>query len=700
MALSLTPDLLPPSLSRCDLRLGIDTGGTYTDAVLVNGADQVVASAKALTTHYDLAVGIGAALAQLPQSEPGRVGLVSLSTTLATNAVVEGRGAPVGLFLAGYSSVQAERAHLEQSVRNGHLLLLNGSHDATGSESAPLDLDTARKTVFEWHSKVSAIGISAIFGVRNPAHEIALREMVRVHTDLPVTCGHELASSLDAPRRAVTVAINASLIPFISKLIRSVQEILGTRGIGAPLMVVKGDGSLVRAEIALQRPVETVISGPAASVIGACHLSRSHTAIIADMGGTTTDIAIVTEGRPDISDQATLIGDWRPMVETIRVLSVGLGGDSEARFKGGQGLALGPRRVVPMSLLGHQYPGVLADLEAQFSAPPTPRSNRFALQLHVDQSQLAQMSPVEHEVWQRLAEGPLEMERLSQGNRQQAKAVATLVRKGIAIYSGFTPTDAAHVLQYTDHWSKDTAELAAKIWAKQMRQVYGWGTYQPGDAKAPSRLVHEMVIRRVMNNLVRACLSVEGADEHPMDLRRVSEILTNWLTAARSTKTKLFSVHFQQDRKLIAVGAPAHLYYPAVSGNLGLNLEIPAHADAANAVGAVVGSVIQREHMSITQPALGLFRAHDVQGPADFTLLKDAIQFAESTTAARAKTKAHSAGAGTIELVTERMQKSVKPDDLSDEVFFECRVTSTASGRPSVSRRPRDHPAAAPPQQN
>ena len=137
------------------------------------------------------------------------------------------------------------------------------------------------------------------------------------------------------------------------------------------------------------------------------------------------------------------------------------------------------------------------------------------------------------------------MEGLSQGNRQQAKAVATLVRKGIAIYSGFTPTDAAHVLQYTDHWSKDTAELAAKIWAKQMRQVYGWGTYQPGDAKAPSRLVHEMVIRRVMNNLVRACLSVEGADEHPMDLRRVSEILTNWLTAARNTKTKLFSVHFQ-----------------------------------------------------------------------------------------------------------------------------------------------------------
>jgi N-methylhydantoinase A/oxoprolinase/acetone carboxylase beta subunit len=697
---SLTRASLPPSLSRHDLRLGIDTGGTYTDAVLVNNADHVVAGVKALTTHSDLAVGIRAALARLPQSELDSVVLVSLSTTLATNAVVEGRGAPVGLILAGYSSAQAERAHIEQIVPDSYLLLLDGSHDATGSESAPLDLDTARTAVFKWNRKISAIGVSAIFGVRNPAHEIMLREMIRAHTNLPVTCGHELSSSLDAPRRAVTVAINASLIPFISKLIRSVQEILGNLRVDAPLMVVKGDGSLVRAEIALQRPVETVISGPAASVIGACHLSQSRTAIIADMGGTTTDIAIVTNGQPDISDQAALIGDWRPMVETIRVLSVGLGGDSEARFKGGRGLALGPRRVVPMSLLGHEYPTVLADLEAQLSAPPTLRSNRFALQLHVDQSQLTQMSKLEREVWQRLAEGPLEMETLSQENRQQAKAVAALVRKGIAIYSGFTPSDAAHVLQHADHWSKNSAELAAKIWAKQMRHVYGWGTFQPGDAQAPSRVVHDMVIRQIMNNLVSACLSVGGNDGRPTDLRRISEILTSWLTTERSVEPKLLSVHFQEDRKLIAVGAPAHLYYPVVSGNLGLNLEIPVHADVANAVGAVVASVTQREHMSITQPTLGLFRAHDDQGPADFTQLKDAIQFAESATATRARSNAHSAGAATIELVTKRMQTSVEPDDLSAEVFFECRVTSTASGRPSVSKSPAEDPPVMPPQEN
>ena len=150
MVQSLTPASLPPSLSRDDLRLGIDTGGTYTDAVLVNNADHVVAGVKALTTHSDLAVGIRAALARLPRSELDSVVLVSLSTTLATNAVVEGRGAPVGLILAGYSSTQVERAHIEEIVPDSHLLLLDGSHDATGSESTPLDLDTARAAVLGW----------------------------------------------------------------------------------------------------------------------------------------------------------------------------------------------------------------------------------------------------------------------------------------------------------------------------------------------------------------------------------------------------------------------------------------------------------------------------------------------------------------------------------------------------------------------
>ena len=177
---------------------------------------------------------------------------------------------------------------------------------------------------------------------------------MRSLTGKPVTCGHELASQLDAPRRALTVAFNASLIPYIDELIRAIKLILKERTIHAPLMMVKGDGSLISADTALARPVETILSGPAASVMGAAQLQPHRNAIIADMGGTTTDIAIVTDGKPIISAKATVIGDWRPMVDAVRVFSLGLGGDSEVRFQGGVGLAIGPRRVVPMSLLVHR----------------------------------------------------------------------------------------------------------------------------------------------------------------------------------------------------------------------------------------------------------------------------------------------------------------------------------------------------------
>ena len=448
------------------LRLGIDTGGTYTDAALVDAENQIVASGKSLTTHRQLETGISAVLEKLPPDLLSKVTLASLSTTLATNAVVEGRGTPVCLLLPGYSTSQIERAKLEDIVRGGACVTLKGGHDAGGREHCALDLDTASRTIEKHGNQVSAFGVSSIFSVRNPAHEIALRDLIHSLSDKPVTCGHELASSLGAPRRAVTVAFNASLISYIDRLIRTMQALLSDYGVTAPLMVVKGDGSLITAEIALTRPVETVLSGPAASVVGAAFLAQTENSIVADMGGTTTDVAIVTDGLPAFSADATVIGEWRPMIESTRVFSVGLGGDSEARFSGGEGLGIGPRRVVPMSLLAFDNDWVIESLKRQRDANPTPRSNRFFLPLFADSNQIAQLSPVENKVWERLAERPLELETLYRSAREQAQAAAVMVRKGMVIYSGFTPSDAAHVLGFSSHWSTEAAHLAAVIWAK------------------------------------------------------------------------------------------------------------------------------------------------------------------------------------------------------------------------------------------
>jgi N-methylhydantoinase A/oxoprolinase/acetone carboxylase beta subunit len=352
-----------------NLRLGIDTGGTYTDAVLVDDEQKIVAAAKCLTTRHDLTLGIQHALDQLPAASLQQVVLVALSTTLSTNAVVEGRGAPVGVLLSGYDDQQLARSGLLDIFDADLVVAVAGGHDATGAEAAALDVGRAGEAIRRLANKVSAFAISSLFGVRNPEHEIRLRELVSELCAKPVTCGHELVSDLDAPRRALTVALNARMVPIIHELIIAVQGIMRDCGIDAPLMMVKGDGSLINTDTALKHPVGTVLSGPAASVIGACALSGAGNAIIADMGGTTTDIAVITNGLPELGSDGVRIGDWKPMVEAVRVISIGLGGDSEVRFNGATGIQLGPRRVVPLSLLANQYPPAVAAVAAPGGQP-------------------------------------------------------------------------------------------------------------------------------------------------------------------------------------------------------------------------------------------------------------------------------------------------------------------------------------------
>ncbi len=317
------------------LFLGFDTGGTYTDAVIFDpGASQVLAAAKSLTTKHDLAIGLRKAMELVLPAANREISLVSLSTTLATNALVEGQGSPICLLLIGYDQGSLKRADLGRALGTDPVVFIAGGHNATGDEQTPLDREALEAAVREHGSKVASFAVSSFFSVRNPAHELAARELIREITGLPVTCGHELTSKLDAPRRALTTALNARLIPQLQHLIRAVEGLMREKGIAAPLMVVKGDGSLVSAEFALNRPVETILSGPAASVVGARHLSGEGDVLVSDMGGTTTDVALLRDGRPILDRNGATVGGWKTMVEAVAVHTFGLGGDSEIRREG------------------------------------------------------------------------------------------------------------------------------------------------------------------------------------------------------------------------------------------------------------------------------------------------------------------------------------------------------------------------------
>jgi len=475
--------------------------------------------------------------------------------------------------------------------------------------------------------------------------------------------------------------LNARMVPPIKELITSVQKILKRHAIDAPLMLVKGDGSLASLENAVEKPIGTVLSGPAASVIGACRLSGLDNAIVADMGGTTTDIAIVSNGQPELCDDGARIGDWQPMVEAVRVNSIGLGGDSELRFGGHKGLSVGPRRVVPTSLLAHLYPEVIPKLEAQLAGMANARSNRFVMRLENNQALLTQLSTVELEAWDLLSDKPVELDAIVQQDRSYARALAKLKRLGLAIYSGFTPTDAVHVLGINSHWSTPAAELSARIWMRQMRFLYGYGKWDSDDVEAACTQVYELVTATIRRLLIEVGLNEFDLAGKSGKASGIVDTITRMVVGSHQSQGRkaLFNLDFASDYPIVAVGAPAASYYRDVADSMFTGLRLPQHGDVANAFGAVMGSVIQRAQITVTQPQHGTFCLFHGDQPKVFDNLDAARQEAQLIVSEVAVQKALEAGA-IDPSVTLAFDDIHVQDEIDGELFLESTVIATAIG--------------------
>lgn len=658
-------------------QLGIDTGGTYTDAVIINEANEILAAHKSLTTAFDLSVGIGNAMDALPAKLLADIEMVALSTTLSTNSVVEGRGSPVAVLLPGFNQKQLDKSELLNIVPAERINLLRGGHDAMGNEYQPLDLDEIVKFIEQHKKSVSAFAVAAMFGSRNTTHELIVRDLIVKLTGKPVACGHELSSTLGAPRRALTTALNARMIPILQVLMESMKQVLENHSINAPLMIVKGDGSLINARTAELQPVATVLSGPAASVLGACALTGEDNALVVDIGGTTTDICVVRNGKADMCEDGARIGDWKPMVEAIRAYSIGLGGDSEIRFDGK--ISISTRRVIPVSLLAHQYPEVLTSLKRQMNALSNARHNRYALRLQHNQVLVDQLKQDETRAWNLLESGPLNIDALAEKDRTLTRAVARLERLGLAIYSGFTPSDATHVLGFSDHWNSEAAELAAQLWARQMRYLYGCGNWSLNDAKGPSKAVFDLVVQHICHRLIEA-----GLNQHGLLNEARSRNLANLLGDIISTSEKnssLFEMKFASGYPLVGVGGPATDFLPVVAEKLGMRLVSPKYGNTANAVGAVMASVVQTVSVTVTQPQHGEFCVFHGRYPATFDSLTPALTHAREIAVNSAFAQADSAGAADIRVRVEESREHVD-HDIDGELFVSAKITAIATGRP------------------
>ncbi len=658
------------------LLLGIDTGGTYTDAVLFSDHAGVIAKAKSLTTKHDLSIGIaGAVDGVLRQANcaPADIALASMSTTLATNALVEGKGSSVGLVMIGFDQRDAEKAGLKTSLGADPVVFIPGGHNVHGSEN-PLDLEPLKEFVATQRHNVSGFAVAGLFAVRNASHEMAVQDFLELETGLPVTCSHELSSKLGGPKRALTTLLNARLIPTIRDLVASTRNHLKNSSISAPLMVVRGDGALVSADFALKRPIETILSGPAASLVGAKFLLGAEDALVSDIGGTTTDIAILDKGWPRIDPEGAEVGGMRTMVEAVAMRTFGLGGDSEVSIdedNKNTGLRLGPRRVIPVSLLAVEYGEIVySDLKRQKGIEfPGNHSARFIARLPRASLQGMSLKTTEQKLFEKLTDTPQAADTLLT-NSSEVGTIQRLVSRGIAYVSGFTPSDAMHVLGLQSNWDAEAAKLAASVFCRLRDRK---GNFI---AKTPEELsgrVKDQLTLQSCDAILGTCMAEDGVSVGPG-----ASVLLN---RALNGEEGLVRFKLSLDRMLVGLGASAASYYPAIGEKLGSQCCVPEHADVANAIGAVAGEVrIQRQVLVTSTDGGNSFNLFTEGGTRVFADEALAIGEARSSLSRIVEALALEAGADDP-LINADVQIDAPEVDGSRH-FVEARIIVTATGRP------------------
>jgi N-methylhydantoinase A/oxoprolinase/acetone carboxylase beta subunit len=494
--------------------------------------------------------------------------------------------------------------------------------------------------------------------------------LITARTGKPVTISSELSSALDAPRRALTAALNARLISRISRLIEAVGRAMKQLGIACPLMIVKGDGTLALAETVALRPIETVMSGPAASLVGARWLSGLDSFIMSDMGGTTTDLGIVVDGRLQIADEGAEIGGWRTMVKAADVRTVGLGGDSEVQIGMNGAITVGPSRIVPLSLLGSRFPEMLdllggdlaetegGSLHGKFVVRPFGSGAR---------AETAELSPREAEIMASIGDRPIAMRKVATSSGAQ-RTLAGLRRKGLVQLCGFTPSDAAHVLGLQNNWSAEAALIGAQLCARFR------------DMKAPTverarefaQIVWSETVRLSARSVLDSALGGGRRDGDLVDLVCRGEPQAGFTRIALSP---VFPV--------VAVGGPVKIYYGEVARRLACEVVFSDYCDVANAVGAATGVVARTVSIAIEGDGNGLFRAHGPNGVQQFTAGAAALAWAGALAEETARNAVLAMGASAIE-VRMAVKKHLLPDAVDDNGLLEAVVTAEAIGRPDL----------------
>ncbi len=533
--------------------IGIDTGGTFTDAVLIDRqSGRVLAKAKKPTTHFALAQGTGEALAELfatSGAAPENIGSVCISSTLATNSVVENKGARVAVIVIGYVR------HFKLPVTA--VVFVKGGHTITGEEEEPLDLDYLVTLIEGLKTEVDAYGVCSAMSMKNPTHELVTEEAIGLIDPKPVFCSHRISQLTGMHERAATAGLHAKLMPIMANFIDGVQKAMAGQGLQCPVMVIGGNGLGLEAKRAVAEAGMTVASGPACTAhFGAAQTTKD--ALVIDVGGTTTDIAIIENGRPLLAADGCQVGLWKTHIEAVDMHTAGIGGDSHVHVGERGEITIGPTRVTPLAMTGDRLlqPGDWLGVDTRsrlIVLRPEARDLAPEGELTALLRECGRLTPAV--IRQRTGLGgiPLDVQ-LEQLTRQQ-----------LIFECGFTPTDALHVLGRIDLGDRQAALEGAEI----LGRALGLG------GAAFARLVlartEELIEDMVLDYVIR---------------RTWQNSLAGFITSRRNHP--VLGVEFSIKIPLIGIGAAAPYFLPGVAERLRTTVTFPDHGEVGNAIGAAM----------------------------------------------------------------------------------------------------------------
>ncbi len=544
---------------RC-YRIGIDTGGTCTDGVLIDNATlEVVHSAKEPTTHHDLGIGVGQVLEKLLSFGigPEEVIQLSVSTTLATNAVVENRGARVGLLVFGYVR------HFKLPITAN--IFLKGGHKITGEEDEPLDIVGLVDSIHCLKGEVDSYAVCGGMSIKNPTHELVAEEAITLVDPKPVFCSHQVSDNPGMRARAATACLHAKLMPLMVGFLSSIKISMLNAGLHCPVAIICGNGEGAGLDKAVQRAATTMASGPAATARFGCTAGEP-TALVVDVGGTTTDVCMIRDGNPVLSDEGCRIGQWQTHVEAIDMYTAAGGGDSHVICSADQGGSCGRQQEIRLEATRVQPLCMTENLPDPEQWLGCGMRNTVILPVEGLSEELV----AEDEVLFCLREqGPANLETLTQQTglsgillEKRLERLAYLQQIRMA---GFTPTDALHVLGRLDIGSKKQAEHGARALAASL------------DMDMETLCLQ--VVAEAEKTIEGIILDYLGRKVWPN--KDTAPFLT-------SMNNELFSLRVAVKIPIIGIGAAARCFLPAVAERLQTTVHFPEHYEVGNAVGAAL----------------------------------------------------------------------------------------------------------------